>query len=164
MQSEFLKEIQWSNDLFITSVNLFKWSGGPKWTRFSAEKPRRLQQSTGLLPRAGFRAHFLNSFLPLLFALVLWLTLCLKWWAKMDSNHRPHDYQSCALASWAIGPYRHFVWWRVPGSNRWPPACKAGALPAELTPHIVEIKTHSVGLLICSFGIYFIRYIFSCAL
>ena len=34
-----------------------------------------------------------------------------KWWAKMDSNHRPHDYQSCALASWAIGPYRllHFL-------------------------------------------------------
>ena len=96
-----------------------------------------------------------------------------KWWAKMDSNHRPHDYQSCALASWAIGPYlveikstifgfklrlkpqavslfllsesnplrwallRYlFFWWRVPGSNRWPPACKAGALPAELTPQI----------------------------
>ena len=96
----------------------------------------------------------------------------LKWWAKMDSNHRPHDYQSCALASWAIGPYLveikstisvlkfrfqnspvalfllsesnplrwallryHVLWWRVPGSNRWPPACKAGALPAELTPH-----------------------------
>ena len=34
----------------------------------------------------------------------------LKWWAKMDSNHRPHDYQSCALASWAIGPYQlHFL-------------------------------------------------------
>ena len=29
----------------------------------------------------------------------------------------------------------NFLWWRVPGSNRWPPACKAGALPAELTPH-----------------------------
>ena len=27
------------------------------------------------------------------------------WWAKVDSNHRPHDYQSCALATWAIGPY-----------------------------------------------------------
>ena len=40
-----------------------------------------------------------------------WLpsNLYLKWWAKMDSNHRPHDYQSCALASWAIGPYQlHF--------------------------------------------------------
>ena len=64
--------------------------------------------------------------------------LFVKWWAKMDSNHRPHDYQSCALASWAIGPYPYFFWWRVPGSNRWPPACKAGALPAELTPHFVR--------------------------
>ena len=64
-----------------------------------------------------------------------------KWWAKVDSNHRPHDYQSCALASWAIGPsawlLRVFKWWRLAGSNRWPPACKAGALPAELNPHIV---------------------------
>ena len=33
------------------------WSGGPR-TRFSSEKPRRLQQSTGLLPRAAFRVHF----------------------------------------------------------------------------------------------------------
>ena len=61
-----------------------------------------------------------------------------KWWAKMDSNHRPHDYQSCALASWAIGPFPELRWWRVPGSNRWPPACKAGALPAELTPQIFK--------------------------
>ena len=103
-----------------------------------------------------------------------------KWWAKMDSNHRPHDYQSCALASWAIGPYRRnqihnlhilckhkifdcgfvsplpikpaslgfngspealftsFLWWRLAGSNRWPPACKAGALPAELNPHLLS--------------------------
>ena len=36
-------------------------------------------------------------------------SLLKEWWAKMDSNHRPHDYQSCALASWAIGPYQlHF--------------------------------------------------------
>ena len=33
-------------------------SGGPKWTRFAAAKPRRLQQSTGLLLRAAFRVHF----------------------------------------------------------------------------------------------------------
>ena len=38
--------------------------------------------------------------------LCLRLPFSLKWWAKMDSNHRPHDYQSCALASWAIGPYQ----------------------------------------------------------
>ena len=26
------------------------------------------------------------------------------------------------------------LWWRMTGSNRRPPACKAGALPAELIP------------------------------
>jgi hypothetical protein len=29
-------------------------------------------------------------------------------------------------------------WWRMTGSNRRPPACKAGALPAELIPHGCE--------------------------
>ena len=29
-----------------------------RWTRFSAEKPRRLKQSPGLFLRAGFRVHF----------------------------------------------------------------------------------------------------------
>ena len=36
-------------------------------------------------------------------------SLLQKWWAKMDSNHRPHDYQSCALASWAIGPRQNQI-------------------------------------------------------
>ena len=27
------------------------------------------------------------------------------------------------------------LWWRWGESNSWPPACKAGALPAELHPH-----------------------------
>lgn len=28
------------------------------------------------------------------------------------------------------------LWWRMTGSNRRPPACKAGALPAELIPRM----------------------------
>ena len=28
------------------------------------------------------------------------------------------------------------IWWSLTESNRWPPACKAGALPTELRPHI----------------------------
>ena len=65
-----------------------------------------------------------------------------KWWAQMDSNHRPHAYQACALTTWAMRPYSRslrpfsFYWWRLRESNPWPPACKAGALPAELNPHI----------------------------
>ena len=31
-------------------------------------------------------------------------------------------------------------WWSRTGSNRRPPACKAGALPAELRPHVVSPK------------------------
>ena len=33
------------------------------------------------------------------------LTLCRVWWAQMDSDHRPHAYQACALTSWAMSPY-----------------------------------------------------------
>ena len=29
------------------------------------------------------------------------------------------------------------AWWRMTGSNRRPPACKAGALPAELIPRLL---------------------------
>ena len=28
------------------------------------------------------------------------------------------------------------LWWTLPGSNRWPQACKASALPSELRAHI----------------------------
>ena len=31
-----------------------------------------------------------------------------------------------------------YQWWRWTDSNRWPPACKAGALPTELHPHGVR--------------------------
>ena len=41
---------------------------------------------------------------------------------------------SSQLSYWPISA--HFFWWRLAGSNRWPPACKAGALPAELNPHM----------------------------
>ena len=30
-------------------------------------------------------------------------------------------------------------WWRWWDSNPWPPACRAGALPTELHPHIYEV-------------------------
>ena len=37
------------------------------------------------------------------------------------------------------------IWWRMTGSNRRPPACKAGALPAELIPRPFQIE-EMVGL------------------
>ena len=74
------------------------------------------------------------------------------WWAQVDSNHRPHAYQACALTTWAMSPFSFrcisftlnpFVdsvdWWRWWESNPWPPACRAGALPTELHPHFIGV-------------------------
>ena len=36
----------------------------------------------------------------------------------------------------------HISWWRWWDSNPWPPACRAGALPAELHPHN-KCKVHN---------------------
>ena len=69
------------------------------------------------------------------------------WSVWMDSNHRPRAYQARALTTWATDRFlTHLVfrsticrfpdWWRWRESNPWPPACRAGALPAELHPHI----------------------------
>ena len=48
-------------------------------------------------PFARFRSQAVAPF----FALSL-----RNWWAQMDSNHRPHAYQACALTSWAMSPRR----------------------------------------------------------
>ena len=62
------------------------------------------------------------------------------WWAQVGSNHRPLAYQASALACWAMSPFSVLPnwfsqpWWRWRDSNSWPPACRAGALPAELHP------------------------------
>ena len=54
----------------------------------------------------------------------------------MDSNHRPYGYEPYALANWATSPYDYIhalhEKWDLQGSNLWPSACKADALPAEL--------------------------------
>ena len=78
------------------------------------------------------------------------------WSVWMDSNHRPHAYQACALTTWATNRFFSLTWYLVPsifpdlgpgtagwwrwwGSNPWPPACRAGALPAELHPRFTGL-------------------------
>jgi hypothetical protein len=46
---------------------------------------------------------------------------------QQPKRHLPHDQNLVADAFYS-------EWWRMTGSNRRPPACKAGALPAELIP------------------------------
>ena len=56
------------------------------------------------------------------------------------SNVRIEDNTTCTMRA---------CWWRMTGSNRRPPACKAGALPAELIPQCpltVSVHWNLVGL------------------
>ena len=42
-----------------------------------------------------------------------------------------------------IAKTRYIEWWRLTGSNRWPHACKARALPTELSPHLSNLLQRS---------------------
>ena len=63
-------------------------------------------------------------------ALYRWTIPAYFWRPGRDSNPRPPAWQAGILTSWTTRP--HKKWWDQQGSNLWPPACKAGALPAEL--------------------------------
>ena len=60
---------------------------------------------------------------------------------------------TCLYTIWYFIQFSRYIlratscdsWWRIRGSNPWPPACKAGALPAELIPHmLVFLRTYCV--------------------
>ena len=57
---------------------------------------------------------------------------------RMQSAECRVQNAECRIYSVHLSWLRTLVrWWRWWDSNPWPPACRAGALPAELHPHIV---------------------------
>ena len=66
------------------------------------------------------------------------------WRPGTGSNRRPLAWQASVLTSWTTGPKR---WWEQQGSNLWPSACKADALPAELCSHFhaISIRPKPIG-------------------
>ena len=102
--SESLKRLNETPTFVDASVNLFKkwWA---KMDSLSCGKATAVTICHRHIVKNRLSSHFVllpNSSVP---SDRFFYFASLKWWAKMDSNHRPHDYQSCALASWAIGPY-----------------------------------------------------------
>ena len=98
----------------------------------------------------GFQWSFFFRHTPSLFASFVRLSALPTWWAQVDSNHRPRAYQARALTCWAMSPFRWELssafrpsLWRWWDSNPWPPACRAGALPAELHPHLFGLPLNS---------------------
>ena len=47
----------------------------------------------------SFSIYFSMCFLKIISFFIIF------WWAQMESNHRPHAYQACALTIWAMSPY-----------------------------------------------------------
>ena len=78
-------------------------------------------------------------------------TTLIRLYELLKNSRRP-----CGLIYWQMPISKHPFpdalilksWWRMTGSNRRPPACKAGALPAELIPlrSLLEEMVGLVGL------------------
>ena len=64
-----------------------------------------------------------------------------RWWSPIKSSlhdviqNRQRTEVRCKLVFLRVISSHSKEWWSRTGSNRRPPACKAGALPAELIPH-----------------------------
>ena len=61
-------------------------------------------------------------------------------WAQVDSNHRPHAYQACALTSWAMRPKPILLTkrlCRLHDLNTRPSDYKSDALPTELSRQLL---------------------------
>ena len=100
------------------------------WARLSITRPGEYHPAVtterlGVLPPDPLLAHS-------------WGPDCPTPWARLSIT-RPGEYHPAANALLR----RHSecasnFWWRIPGSNRRPPGCKPGALPAELIPQPID--------------------------
>ena len=70
---------------------------------------------------------FFSVILSLLFSAAFRLL----WWAQVDSNHRPHAYQACALTTWAMRPFKNCL----------QAIFKRSSLTSRLTTSILLCKT-----------------------
>ena len=88
-------------------------------------------------------------------------SFCLVRWAQMDSNHRPHAYQACALTTWAMRPNEFclYVFVSFPSSllvemrriELLTPCVQGRCSPSWATPPYYR----DLGLSFCAFSRYF---------
>ena len=66
---------------------------------------------------------------------------------KDDGRRRTGDRRSLSSGVRSLSSARNARWWSQTGSNRRPPACKAGALPTELWPRSQSVRLRARALL-----------------
>ena len=114
-----------------------------RWSGRRDSNSRRSPWQGDALPLSHSRIYYGASgwnrtadtgiFSPLLYRLSYRGVFKKIWRPGWGSNPRPLAWQASVLTSWTTGPDRK--WWELQGSNLWPSACKADALPAELNSH-----------------------------
>ena len=77
---------------------MFNWLYLKPWWRWGESNSWPPACKAGALP-AELHPHIYKG---------LYVSILNLWWAEVDSNHRPHAYQACALTCWAISPYYVF--------------------------------------------------------
>ena len=105
---EFLLSLYSSLKSVLLSVRFYSYFAlfGFQWTHLSSQSFLLcLVGLDGLEPSTSRLSGARSSHLS-------YRPFCLLWWSRFSSS-----------------------WWRWWESNPWPPACRAGALPAELHPH-----------------------------
>ena len=113
--------------------------------------------------------HIINIKLKLFFIKNKSMVLTMLWWGRTDSNHRSESQQIYSLPPLATRELPHLelhvgvepttcwlqvscsaiepmklIWWKQQGSNLWPSACKADALPAELCFQILMVTPRGI--------------------
>ena len=105
----------------------------------SRAKKTRSHKRSGLVPRDGIEPSTRGFSVPCSTDWAIWANSNrfprepVNWRRRRGSNPRPPAWQAGILTSWTTAP----LWWKLQGSNLWPSACKADALPAELSFHAV---------------------------
>ena len=92
-----------------------------------------------MVPRTGIEPVTRGFSVPCSTNWAIWAdSLEKNWRPGWGSNPRPLAWQASVLTNWTTGPN---LWWEQQGSNLWPSACKADALPAELCSRDCRVLT-----------------------
>ena len=126
-----------SVSLLLCKILYLNHTAKKAYARVILVGPSGLEPPTSCL--SGTRSNLL-SYDPMWYlaevVLITWLTLWWRWW---DSNSFATQTCTHRKRCWTRGFSPIILpWWRWWDSNPWPPACRAGALPAELHPHLLN--------------------------
>ena len=136
--------LPWVTEMFHFSQSRLRRCAPDSRTLLRAGCPIRKSPDQSLLAAPRGLSQLATSFIAFLRQVILRTPLVA--WPQLPVLPTRYTTEYIRYPSCSVNTYCQYVKefvsrrtvrevWRRPGSNRQPPACKAGALPAELRPH-----------------------------